>query len=1138
MTNQTGTLESIAILLAQLLEPLRERLSAGQVRLLFAELGLQFPLDVESVTSFRDAAQNTIAIVEELPKLASQLVAAVDAEDTGQILALSLELLDTVRRVIQQIEALATALKNAGAATSLPAADVTQFADELPGRLLEYLVARNLEILPGVAETLDFIGALERIEGNAGSTDPAKPPFIRRELHVDQLADFLNSPVDHFNARYGWGSPTFDGVALLEKLGQLLIGAGVPAILDPAVTPPVLDVYFVEMQAKTDISPRGLSIRIADSFQFDQTTAFEQDDFKLEAGFDAEVEVGTEIILRPDDAITIIPPSTEFQGEAFIRYTGGKEDGDPYLILGQPNASRVEARQFVVRIGAGINWMTDHGEGTFSILGEVKKGKIFIGTEDSDGFLSSILSGIRVESDFDFGVGFSTKEGIFFTGSSTLEIRIPMHVNLGPIDLNALTMIVGMAESGFPIGLGVDIKALLGPLQVVVERIGINATLSLPPERDGNLGPVDFDLGFLPPLGAGLSIDTGVVKGGGYLRFDPDREQYDGMLELDLSGIVSVKAIALITTRMPDGSQGFSLLMIITAEFGSPIQLGFGFTLSGVGGLLGLNRTMRLEEIATGIRDGGINSIMFPQNVIENAPRIISDLKKYFPVEEGTFLIGPMVKIGWETPNLITVSLGIIIEIPGNIAILGVLKVALPDEEAALIVIQVNFMGAIEFDKKRLWFFASLFDSRVLFLTLEGQIGLLVGWSDDASFVVSVGGFHPAFNPPPLPFGSIARIAISILNTDFARIRVKGYFAVTSNTVQFGAAVELYFGVSAFNIDGHLAFDALFRFSPFYFIISISASLSVKVFGIGFFSVRMRGSLEGPTPWHVEGTGSISILFFSIDVDFSHTWGNEADTTLPPISVMPLLVDEFQKHENWLAVLPASSKVLVSIREVDQGTTDLLLHPVGRLKVSQRAVPLELAIDKVGNQKPSDANRFNVAVSNPDLEERSEVLESFAAGQFFDRSDSELLSARSFEPMKGGVDLSSAGEQYQAPAAVKRVVRYEKIIIDTYFKRFVTSFYTWFGNLFSLFLNGNAVSKSALSYNHQKQRNPFADQVEIGNIMYTVAFTEDNTAFSGDDMTFTSQAQAQDFMQQQIAGDANLATQLHVIPEMEMQRTE
>ena len=416
-------------------------------------------------------------------------------------------------------------------------------------------------------------------------------------------------------------------------------------------------------------------------------------------------------------------------------------------------------------------------------------------------------------------------------------------------------------------------------------------------------------------------------------------------------------------------------------------------------------------------------------------------------------------------------------------------------------------------------------------------MGLLVGWGDDASLVVSVGGFHPAFNPPPLPFGAIARIAINILNTDFARIRVEGYFAVTSNSVQFGAAVEIFFGVSAFNIDGHLAFDALFRFSPFYFIISISASLGVKVFGIGLFSVRFRGSLEGPTPWHVEGTGSISLLFFDIDVDFSHTWGNEAETTLPPISVMPLLMAEYQKSENWLAVLPDSNQLLVSLRSFEPSATDLILHPIGSLKISQRAVPLGMTIDKVGNQKPSDANHFDVTVSTTGIDERGEVEEPFATGQYFAKSDDELLNAKSFEPMKSGVELSVAGEQYHAPEAVKRVVRYEKIIIDTQYKRMVKSFYTWFGSLFGLFLNGNAVSLSVLSYKQQKRLKPFADQVEIGKTLYTVAFNHDNTAFSDDAMAFTSQVQAQEFMNQQIAGDANLANQIHVIPQVEMQRT-
>src|SRR5439155_18900084 len=104
--------------------------------------------------------------------------------------------------------------------------------------------------------------------------------------------------------------------------------------------------------------------------------------------------------------------------------------------------------------------------------------------------------------------------------------------------------------------------------------------LSFPADRRGNLGPVQIGFKFKPPKGAGLTVDAGVVVGGGYVFFDPDRGEYAGVLELALAEILTVKAIGLITTRMPDGTPGFSLLIILTAEFGAGIQLGFGFTLS------------------------------------------------------------------------------------------------------------------------------------------------------------------------------------------------------------------------------------------------------------------------------------------------------------------------------------------------------------------------------------------------------------------------------------------------------------------------------------------------------------------------------------------------------------------------------
>ena len=581
---------------------------------------------------------------------------------------------------------------------------------------------------------------------------------------------------------------------------------------------------------------------------------------------------------------------------------------------------------------------------------------------------------------------------------------------------------------------------------------------------------------------------------------------------------------------MPDGSPGFSLLIIITAEFGTGIQLGFGFTLLGVGGLLGLNRTMRLQPLVDGVRTGSINSVMFPRDVIANAPRIISDLQAFFPPKQGTFLIGPMAKLGWGTPTLVSLSLGIIIEIPGNVAILGVLRIALPADEVAVVVIQVNFVGAIEFDRKRVYFFAALFDSHVLFLTIEGEMAVVAAFGQDATFVLSVGGFHPQFTPPPLPVPTPRRIAVNILNEPYGRVRVEGYLAVTTNTVQFGAHAEVFFGLSELSVEGEIGFDALFQFSPFHFVIEVSAHFSVKVFGVGVFGVRVKMTLEGPTPWRAHGTGSISLFFFDISVGFDITWGEARDTQLEPISVLPVLADELAKAANWRALAPASNNLLVSLRRLDPTADGLVLHPLGTLHVSQRAVPLDLSISKVGNRKAADGSRFTLA---PDggLAKRSDLLESFAPAQYQDLSDSEKLSRPAFERQHGGLELAPATGDLLSGIMIKRVNRYELTTIDTNFRRFHRRFYPFPRALFVHLLAGASIARSPLSDHAKRHREPFADRVEVRADGYAVAFTRDNSAFTGATAFFASEATARDFIAQQ---DSAVAGSLHVIPSFEV----
>lgn len=772
----------------------------------------------------------------------------------------------------------------------------------------------------------------------------------------------------------------------------------------------------------------------------------------------------------------------------------------------------------------------------YSVKGEVKESAFVLATERTDGFLRTILNAVtadgKLETEFDFTIGYGKKKGFFVGGGAGLMMAIPLHQTLGPLAFN--TLIAGIAlgeragkEPGVKLEASLSFGIDLGVLQASVDRIGLAGLVAF---DDG-----EVTLDFKPPNGVGLSINAGAVRGGGFLSFDPERGEYAGGLELHISGIVTVKAIGLITTRLPDGSSGFALLIIITAEFGTPIQLGLGFTLLGLGGLLGLNRTMRLELLAEGIRTGSADRIMFPTNIVANAARIISDLRAFFPPQNDTFLLGPMAKLGWGTPTLVSLSLGVIIQIPpGNVAILGVLRVILPDERAAILKLQVAFVGAIEVDKQRAWFFATLYDSRVLFMTLEGGMGVLVGWGANASFVISVGGFHPQFEPPPLPFPIPDRLAINILNTPLARIRVMAYFAVTSNTVQLGARAELFFGFDGVSLEGFLAFDALFQFSPFYFIIEISAAVSLKVFGAGLFSVRLRGALEGPTPWRITGAASVSILFFEVSVDVEETWGESADTTLPGAAVMPLLAAEIEKASNWKAELPITSHLLVALRPLDGAADGLVLHPVGQLRVSQRAVPLDISIDKVGNQPVTDANTFTLAVEGSDLAKQADSDELFAIAQYQALGDGEKLALPAFQPEPGGLVVSAAGRQTRSSRMVKRRVRYEMIIIDSNFKRFARRFFDFWLNLFAHFAGGSAVTRSELSFKRRAELQPFDDTIAVQTVGYTVARVRDNTPWSTEARVFGSEAQAREYMRREIGGDRRLAREIHVIPRHEV----
>ncbi len=859
-----------------------------------------------------------------------------------------------------------------------------------------------------------------------------------------------------------------------------------------------------------------------------------------------DLENGFEVGIRPG-SVTPDLTQPDMAGQVIAELLATGQNEDRLVLIGDPRGNRLDLRSFSVKTGLRIAT----GE-QMEMMAELKlqEGRIMVLKTSNDGFLNALLPKEGIQGIFDLTIGWSNLQGIYFQGSAGLEIKIPAHIELGPIEILGISL--GLRPSpllngppGFDIPLGADVQLLLGPFTAVVQDMGMNAKLSYR-EEGGDFGPFDFDFDFKPPKGIGLALESPAINGGGYLFFDFEKGEYAGVAELVVKQAVAVKAICIIQTKRPDGSPGFSFLLIITAEF-KPIQLGFGFTLNGLGGLIAINRGMDVEALAGGVRSNSINAVMFPDDPVAEAPRIIADLNQFFPVAEDRYTFGLMAIIGWGTPPLITVELGLMIQVPDPVvfAILGVVRVQLPDKIAPVVNLQANFIGAIDFEKREMFFFAALFESRFSTYQVEGQMYFALNWGDAPNFLFTVGGFHPAFKPPPLRgIESVPRrITINLLPTDNPRLTIKAYFAVTSNTAQFGARADFYYEIEGFRVIGYMSIDALFRFSPFKFVADISANMAVMSGGTEITSITLNGSLSGPKPWHLKGNAKFKVVLVTIKVRVNKRFGRFRIQILPARQALPLLLEVLRDTNNWEATLPAAAELQVTLRKLPE--EELILHPAGQLTVRQSRLPLGMRFEKIGNERPSDYQAFRFAIEpggTPAPGRSRSTKDFFAPAEFIRLSDSQRLSRRAFERMDSGqtVQGSEAFASSEQPETyVERAYKFEQLILDDpdFFAEPEEENNRLTEAEQQAFAAGNAVARSANGKRQRLRREESRELVKSKSLLFALA---DKTRLqplklNGKPMRYASEAEAQQALQIIQLTKPYLAHRLQVLPITETQ---
>jgi hypothetical protein len=587
---------------------------------------------------------------------------------------------------------------------------------------------------------------------------------------------------------------------------------------------------------------------------------------------------------------------------------------------------------------------------------------------------------------------------------------------------------VNVDKDGFKLESSVNGNFKIGPLLVSVERVGVKFDVTF---GSGNLGILGLSPDFKPPTGVGLAIKAGVVQGGGFLSFDTEKGEYSGALFVELEGGISLTALGLITTKLPGGQRGYSLIVVVTAEGFQPIPIGFGFMLTGIGGLLGVHRTINVEALQASVRTDAISGVLAPKNVVANAAQFLSTLGKFFPTAKDHYFFGPLAEITWGTPALITIKLAVVFEFGERtrLVVLGRITAILPRKDQDLVRLQMNVVGGIDFDRRQAFLDAALFDSRLVnkFL-ITGEMRLRMRWDDQPFFALAIGGVHPAFTPPA-GLEDMQRAAIVFADSESLKLRCEAYLAITSNTVQFGSRLELFAKASKFSISGEAGYDVLIQFDPFHFIASLYASLQLKAGSRSLFKVKFNGELSGPRPLRVRGKATFEILWWDYSVSFNTTLiGGSPPPPPPPIDVIPLLRDALLAPASWSAAL-AQGERLVTLRE-EPPTAKIKIHPLSELTIKQNVVPLGIRITKYGNA-PIAGGAREFRVSQVQIGTRTvtttDVRDNFAPGQYKEMTDDEKLSSPSFEMLEAGVRI--AADEPQCGTAVSMAVDFEEIII-------------------------------------------------------------------------------------------------------------
>jgi hypothetical protein len=658
-------------------------------------------------------------------------------------------------------------------------------------------------------------------------------------------------------------------------------------------------------------------------------------------------------------------------------------------------------------------------------------------------------------------IALDSVDGLTFGDGPNRKITLPVRFNFPGVEIRE--MAIGLPETKDPnsgrIDLMVTVAGKIGDvIGAVAEGGGIILRWKGDPDAAVEVLPK-------PPIAAGLRIRSGLVNGGGFLRYKEDKGEYGGVLDLQF-GHFGITAFGLFVP------EPFSLVIVMGIVFRPRIELSFGFTLNGLGGIIAVNRTLSATALVSAMQAGELDQLLFPSDPISAAPKILDRLGEVFPPKDRGFVVGPTALLGWGSQaGFVKAKLGIVLSLPDPvIAVIGVLTVVVPTPETPREARTVDFHLEVAAFITADYFLVrgELVNSKIAQMTAFGSMGLLIRWGAGAEFAISAGGFFPHYLPPP-ELADMKRLTVDLSPpTDLLKTRVEAYFAIDPNSIQFGGCITITAEVGPASGKGWIQVDALFSWTPHLgFVFHIDAGIELKVFGETFAGVKLTGTLKGMTPWSLEAKASVTVFFQEIPFELGPwEWGEKAPAPALPVSPVKEAAQALSAPSAWKPLLPSGVDTLAHFIADDK--TPQLAHPLGQLEIKQLRVPLETRIDRIGSNPVTtervylDEPKFGSLASK----NVSHAKERFAPGHFINLSQDEQISRPDFDEFPCGIQMAAPGGVLHGSAISvahvwETVYPHEVFLPDT-------SPFVELGLLTVTVLESNAVSRA-----HSDASNPY-----------------------------------------------------------------